>query len=130
MPRCCFILIGLLVAGTAQAQQRPPDIHNRIGAISDEVAVERLRLAGVENPRVVRREGSQIIVQGGVQGRETTLRMDAQRGGVTEAANPSVVLLAPGAAAARPAVTGRQLPERAIVANPALMRDVVRPSPQ
>jgi hypothetical protein len=131
MLKCCFLVIGLLgVAAAAQAQPRTPDIHNRIGNISDEVAVQRLRLAGVENPRILRREGQQIIVQGNVQGRETTLRVDALRGFVTEAANPAAVVVAPGVAAANPVVTGRQLLQpRETLADPLLMREAVRPGP-
>src|SRR5262245_39832130 len=119
MLRCCLVVISLLGAGAAQAQRQAPDIHNRIGTISDEVAVQRLRMAGVENPRILRREGQHIIVQGGVQGRETTLRVDSLRGAVTEVANPAAVLVAPGAAAAHPVVTGRQLTQpRATLADP------------
>jgi hypothetical protein len=130
MLKCCFVVIGLLGAGAAQAQPKTPDIHNRIGTISDEVAVQRLHMAGVENPRILRREGQEIIAQGSVQGRETTLRVDSLRGSVTEVANPAAVLVAPGAAAAHPVVTGRQLSQPpATLADPSLMREAVRPGP-
>jgi hypothetical protein len=130
MLRCSILVISLLIASVAEAQPVAPDIHNRVGAISDEVALQRLRSAGVENPRILRREDLQIVAQGTLRGRETTLRIDALRGAVIDTANPTALLVAPGLAVGRPEVTGRQLLQpRTTLADPSLMREAVRPSP-
>jgi hypothetical protein len=114
----------------AIAQQPTPDLRPRIGQISDEVALERLRMAGVENPRLLRREGTEIIAQGYFQGRDATLRLDALRGRLVDPAVPSVVIAGPGATVARPVVTGPQLrQERSLLSEPALMREAIRPQP-
>jgi hypothetical protein len=129
------LAVGALVAVLAlvvpaAAQQPTPDVRPRIGQISDEVALQRLRMAGVENPRVLRREGTDIIAQGSVQGREATLRLDALRGRLVDTANPSAVIAGPGAPVSQPSVTGPQLrQERSVLSDPALMREAIRPQP-
>ena len=106
-----------------------PEIRPRIGQISDEVALQRLRIAGVENPRVLRREGSAIVAQGSIGGQDATLRLDALQGRLVNTDAPAMSLAGPGAAAVeRPMVNGRQLREpRSALSDPALMRDAVRP---
>jgi hypothetical protein len=129
------LAVGALVAGLAlvvpaAAQQLTPDLQPRIGQISDEVALQRLRMAGIENPRVLRREGTDIIAQGSFQGRKATLRLDALRGRLVDTAAPSAVIVGPGATVAQPMVTGPQLPqERSTLSDPALMRGAIRPQP-
>ena len=130
------ILAALLtvtsVSTTALAHDedlRSGDLRPRIGQMSDEVVFQRLKTAGMENPRIVRREGTQIVVQGTLDGRPTTLHMDALRAHVVDAADPSRVIAGPGVPVARPMVTGPQLrQERSTLSSPALMRDAVKPA--
>jgi len=122
------VVFGLGVI--AHSQPRVPDIRPRVGQISDEVALQRLRAAGVDNPRVLRREGTDILVQGSFQGRETTLRLDGLQGTLVDTAAPAKELLGLGATIDRPQVTGPQLvAPRAALSDPALMREAVRPQP-
>jgi hypothetical protein len=87
-------------------------------------------MAGIENPRVLRREGTDIIAQGSFQGRKATLRLDALRGRLVDTAAPSAVIFGPGATVAQPMVTGPQLlQERSTLSDPALMREASRPQP-
>jgi hypothetical protein len=114
----------------AHDPQAAPDLRPRVGQISDEVALQRLRMAGIENPRVVRRVGTEIIAQGTLQGRQATLRLDALQGRLVDTAAPSVALAGPGTTVAHPLITGPQLRElRSELSEPILMRDVIRPQP-
>jgi len=74
--RAGVLALVVLRSATAHADLRP-----RIGQISDEVALQRYGWPASKNPRVLRREGTEIIAQGNFQGREATLRLDALRGG-------------------------------------------------
>jgi hypothetical protein len=124
------LVAGLALVVPAAAQQPTPDLRPRIGQISDEVALQRLLMAGIENPRVLRREGTDIIAQGSFQGREATLRLDVLRGRLVDTAAPSAVIAGPGATVAQPLVTGPQLrQERSMLSDPALMREAIRPQP-
>jgi hypothetical protein len=124
------VLVVLALVISAAAQQPTPDLRPRVGQISDEVALQRLRMAGVENPSVLRREGTEIIAQGNLQGRETTLRLYALRGRLVDADAPSAVIAGPGATVSRPVVTGPQLHhDRSTLSEPALMREAIRPRP-
>lgn len=105
---------------------RSPDLKPRIGLMSNEVALQRLRTAGIVNPRVLRREGDRLILQAVVGGEARTLHMDLSRGEVTDASNPSRVVLSVGRSD-RPLVTGSQLQvDRRRLSDPALMRDTIR----
>jgi len=106
---------------------RSGNLQPRIGQISDEVAIQRLKTVGVENPQIVRREGSQIIIQGVFEGHSATLRMDALRGYVADVADPSRVIAGPGVPVEQPMITGPQLrQERSTLSAPELMLDAVR----
>jgi hypothetical protein len=108
---------------------RSGNLPPRIAQISDEVALQRLRSAGVQEPRVIRREDGRIVLQGMMGGRPTTLNMDALRGHAVDAADPSRMIVGPSAAVA-PAVTGPQLrQDRGQLSDPALMRDAARARP-
>ncbi len=121
------VLVMLATATPVSAQPRA-EPRPRIGEMSDEVALQRLRTEGIENPRVLRREGSDIILQGSIGGRDATLRLDSQRGRLIDADAPDRVLAGPGAEVARPMVSGRQLREpRAELSRPDLMREAIRP---
>lgn len=121
-----MVMLGLGV--TAHSQQRVPEIRPENGLISDEVAVQRLRAAGVDNPRVLRREGTDILLQGSFRGQATTLRLDALQGKLVDTAAPAKALSGPGATIDRPQVTSPQLiTPRAGLSEPALMREAVRP---
>jgi hypothetical protein len=116
--------------GVVLAHDEDLDLDNlqpRIGQISNEVAIQRLRTAGVENPQIVWRAGSQIIVEGIFEGRSATLRMDALQGHVTDEGDPARVIIGPGVAVEQPMITGPQLyQERSILSAPALMLDAVQ----
>lgn len=103
------------------------ELRPRIGLISNEVAVQRLRAAGVRNPVIVRRDAARITARGIVRGRLVTMHMDAKRGLTVVAGNPRQVII-PLGVAPNPMVRGSQLRvDRARVADPRLMRNAVRP---
>jgi hypothetical protein len=133
-----FIAFGALLASFTQlssavaqpvehgAHVRDP-LRPRVGLISNEVAVQRLRVAGVRNSVVVGRDSNRILIQGTLRGRRALLSMDATSGVTVLANNPRQVII-PRGAALNPLVTGRQVPvNRARIADPRLMRAVETP---
>ena len=122
--------VALQFAGSAFAHDedlRSNNLPPRIGQISDEVAVQRLTATGVVNPKVLRREGTRIVVSGEINNQPTTLHMDALRGRVVDATNPSRVIVEAGAAPARTMVTGARLQQpRSSLSAPELMHDAVK----
>jgi hypothetical protein len=124
--------LGVALPALAQAPEvelpGAPNLRPRIGQISDEVALQSLRMAGIDNPRVVRREGTQIVAKGNMRGREVTLQLDTLQGRLVDMAAPSVALGGPGATVARPLISGPQLrAPRSALSEPMLMRDAIRP---
>ena len=124
------LTMGLSLGMPALAQPAAPELRPMVGLMSDEVALQRLRMAGVENPRVLRREGTDIVAQGTLQGRDTTLRLDAMQGRLVDTSAPTKALGGPGAVIEHPVVTGPQLNiPRAALSDPALMREATKPKP-
>ena len=122
-----LVTAGCLAAMSATAQPRR-DPNPRIGQISDEVALQRLRVEGFDNPRILRREGTNIIMQGDRQGSQTTLRLDALQGRLFDTATPDQALGGPGAQMSSPMVSGLQVGiPRAALSEPNLMRDAIQP---
>jgi hypothetical protein len=113
-------------AGAHDDHYRSPNLKPRIALISNEVAAQRLRVAGIDNVRIVGREARHILLEGVVGGRRMTLRMNAVTGEVVDARNPARIVL-PVGRSERPRVTGPQLQlERSRIADPDLMREAVR----
>jgi hypothetical protein len=116
---------------TAQSSPHHDDLRGplrpRIGVISNVVALQQLRMAGLANPRIVTRDATRIVVQGDIAGQPTILHMDPLRGGAVLAADPRRVIIPLGTAAA-PMVRGAQLRlDWARIADPALMKGAVQP---
>jgi hypothetical protein len=118
--------LAVTVPSIAHDQRyRSPDLKPRIGLMSDEVALQRLRTAGIANPRVIRRERGRLVVEALVGSDTTTLYVDLLRGSVTNARNPAQIIV-PIGRADRPQVTGPQLRvERERLADPSRMRNMV-----
>lgn len=135
------LLVSLTVTALAQAHD-DDDLRTtkpRIGIISDDVARQRLKLAGVENAEILHRESQRIVARGVVGGHLVTLLIDTLQGTVTDAAEPSRKLSGPGVAG--PSVTtsastgaNSARPDSELVVNgariadPELMRDAAKPS--
>jgi hypothetical protein len=124
----CALLVCLgsgssaAIQPTAHVGHAGEPLRPRVGLISNEVAVQRLRLAGVRNPIVVGRERGRILVQGTVRGGRALLSMDASSGVTVFANNPRRVVI-PRGIAQQPQVRGRQVPvDRSRIADPTLMR--------
>lgn len=119
----CVLLACSGYAAVAAAQPtthggHAEELRPRVGLISNEVAVQRLRLAGVQNPVVMRRERGRILIQGTVRGGRTLLSMDASSGVTVLANNPRQVII-PRGIARNPQVRGRQVPvDRSRIADP------------
>ena len=142
--RIGIALVALLApfATSNLAHAHDEDLRNakpRIGIISDDVARQRLKLAGVENAEILRREGQRIVARGVVGGQPVTLHMDALQGAITDAAEPQRRLNGPrvvgpgvmASAAAGADSAPRSTPtviERSRVADPELMRDAAKTS--
>ncbi len=122
------LIVSLWPDAAALAQPAVPQVKPTVGQISDEVALQRLRMVGIENPRVLRREGTDILAQGRLQGRDTTFRMEALQGHLVDTAAPGRVLGGPGAAVDRPLITGPQVTvPRSALSEPALMSGAANP---
>ena len=124
------LLAGLAMQPAASGHDdhfRSPNLKPRIALISNEVAMQRLRVAGIGRVRLLGREPRYILLEGVVGGRTTRLRMDARTGLTVDARNPARIVL-PLGSSPRPRVTGSQLKEeRPQIADPELMREAVRP---
>lgn len=119
-----FVLAAQL---TTHAGHGGEPLRPRVGLISNEVAVQRLRLAGVQNPMVVGRDRGRILVQGTVRERRALLSMDAASGVTVLANNPRQIIIQRGIAP-NPQVRSRQVPvDRSRIAEPSLMRAVQNP---
>jgi hypothetical protein len=110
-----------------EADLRSQDLTPRVGNMSDDVIVQRLRLAGVENAQIVSRNGAQVSVRGTQAGQQKQFEIETLSGRVFElSAGQRRPFIGGAAAAARPIITGPQITEeRESFANPQLMRDVV-----
>jgi hypothetical protein len=107
---------------------RSGQIRKTVGLVSDEVALARLRSAGVENPQITRRQDTKVYITGTVQGQHTEIELDAISGHAVEATGARRMLIGPRAAIDQPDVTGSQVPvDHRHIGNPALMRDAIAP---
>ncbi len=88
----------------------------RLGLISDEVAVQRLTLAGVRAPEVLSRGPEGVALRG-----EVVLTLDPATGVVVDALAPGLVVVPLGNRAAPPP----EPVDRGRIADPALMRGAV-----
>ena len=134
-----FTVIGLasfaalVGAGTSALAQHDHDlrsgqIRKTVGVVSDEVALARLKTAGVQNPQIVRRQDTKVFMTGTVQGQHTEIELDGLSGHAVEATPARRMLIGPQGAIGQPHVTGTQVPvDHKALSNPALMRDVVVP---
>ena len=128
-----FVLAASVSGGVSALAQHDHDLRTgqlrkTVGLVSDEVALARLRTAGVENPQITRRQDFKVFITGTVQGQRTEIELDALSGQAVEAAGTRRMLIGPRGAIAQPHVTGSQVPvDHRNIANPALMRDAVVP---
>jgi hypothetical protein len=103
------------------------DIKPRVGRMSDEVIVQRLRLAGVENAQVVSRRDDVVVVRGAQAGQPKQFEVEALSGRVFDlSGGQRRLIIGGGAIEPRPMINGAQIPqERERFANPELMRNAV-----
>jgi hypothetical protein len=126
-----FLLVGIVLAlaNTVFAHEedlRSGKLKPTVGQISDEVALERARTAGLSSQRVVRREGTRIFLEGMVEGRVVELEIDAMSGHAVEVGGERRLMIGPEGVLSRPSVSGPQVPvESRKLSDPALMRGVV-----
>lgn len=121
------IALGTASASAHDQELRPGEnFPPRVGRMSDEVIVQRLRLDGVENARIVRRDGNTVRVQGMRAGRALQLEVEALTGKVFDVSTPNRRLMIGGAVAPqRPIIVGPQISvARERLADPQLMNDV------
>jgi hypothetical protein len=123
-------LIGASASALAQHDHdlRSGQIRKTVGVVSDEVALARLKTAGVENPKIMRRQDTKVFITGTVQGQHTEIEFDALSGHAVEATPARRMLIGPQGGIDQPHITGTQVPvDHKALSNPALMRDVVVP---
>jgi hypothetical protein len=99
-----------------------------VGKISDDVALARLKTAGVQNPTVVRRDDDKLVLRGEVEGRTAEIEVDVMSGHAVDLGADRRSLIGPQGTLERPLITGRELPvDHHDIARPELMRNAVRP---
>jgi len=101
----------------------------RVGRMSDEVIMQRLRIAGIENPLIINRSGNNVTARGQMGGREVRLEVQALSGKVFELNQRQRRQIIGGAIQeASPLIRGQQiLVERDKLADPVLGRDAMTP---
>lgn len=129
-----IVVAGLLLtaAGDGLAQHhddlRSGKLRPTVGNISDEVAIARLRMGGVENPSVVRREYGKVFLRGMLQGQPTEIELNESNGHAVETGPTRRLLIGPNGALERPLVQGTQVPkDHRSIASPELMKGIVVP---
>ncbi|HEX8239662.1 MAG TPA: hypothetical protein VF574_08005 [Allosphingosinicella sp.] len=117
----------LLVIAVAAMQPGParPEPKPRIARISEEVALQRLRVAGVTDVRIVRRDSASVVLEGRVEGRRLLMRMDGTTGKVVSANDPARVIVPTGRPMGATVVLPQPI-ERDRIADPVLMREATR----
>jgi len=122
--------IGGPVTALAQHDHdlRSGQIRKTVGLVSDEVALARLRTAGVENPQVTRRADTKLYITGTVQGQHTEIELDALSGHAVEMTGRRRMLIGPHGVMNEPRLESSQLPvDHRSLANPSLMREAITP---
>jgi hypothetical protein len=135
MKKALFLLLLLAswahLAPPAGAQPKVPSTEPQpiIGVISDEVARQRLRAAGIDQVAVVKREGDRIILRGAIDGQRVTLQMNALNGNVVDPRHPARRIVIPRTAPDRVAGPQVTVPQSRM-SDAELMRGAVTPLPK
>ncbi|ATQ78009.1 hypothetical protein CR152_28495 [Massilia violaceinigra] len=108
----------------------PRGAKPRIGLISNDVALQRLRAAGVPGATVIKREQGVIVLRASIDGKPVTVHMDALNGNMVDPGNPARRIATPGIGRLPPMVSVPQLRvPRARLSEPDLMREAAAPAP-
>jgi hypothetical protein len=123
-------LVSLAAGGVCAHDEdlRSGQLKITVGKISDEVALARLKTAGVQNSAVVRRDDNKLILRGEVEGRSAEIEVDVMSGHAVDLGANRRTLIGPQGTFERPQITGRELPvDHHDIARPELMRNAIHP---
>jgi hypothetical protein len=126
-----LIAAALLMLAASGLRAHDEDLRSgqlkiTVGKISDDVALARLKTAGVQNPAIVRRTNDKLILHGEVEGRAAEIEVNVMSGHAVDL-SADRRLIGPQGTLARPLITGREVPvDHHDIARPELMQNAVR----